>query len=560
MPSATPTKPDRLPLPRWLVPLLALTSAGLLLWTLWLTYSLPSRHVTQHYDLAWVGFDIALLVGVRRDRLCAVRSSPVARARGGGDRDDAGLRRVVRHRHVGSRASAWRPCSRRRSPSCRSLRSAGSSSSTSSASGRRLILRYPGTVSRILRERVLGGDSPRRCAARAGADGARAARREARARRDRRATTRFRSSTSACTAPSACSESFARLPRTRAGSSRMSSSIASTIRSLPRAAMRPRAAALAPLLARAPVRPGSGGAPVSDVDELRCRLGGERLLGRLEQRRLPTSSLPRPRRPPTVAPISSPGASRFRFANSGSRSFQIVSSGAAMKIDEYAPEMTPTMSANAKSLSVGPPKISSATIGSSVMNVVASDRRIVSHSETFDDRRERLAAHQRDVLAHAVEDDDRVVDRVAEYRQDRRDGRDRDLLVRDRVDADGDDDVVQHREDHRHRELRAEPQRDVDHDQDERDDDPPDRVDCDLVAEARRDVLDARRVGAELRLQVGRTAFDWVGPVSDSRPDLPLRVLAVRSAVPRPWTIAVFSTVLRRDLPHLVGRDTPCAS
>ena len=54
-----------------------------------------------------------------------------------------------------------------------------------------------------------------------------------------------------------------------------------------------------------------------------------------------------------------------------------------MKIDEYAPEMTPTMSAKAKSFSVAPPRISSATIGSSVMNVVASERRIVSHSETF---------------------------------------------------------------------------------------------------------------------------------------------------------------------------------
>ena len=52
----------------------------------------------------------------------------------------------------------------------------------------------------------------------------------------------------------------------------------------------------------------------------------------------------------------------------------------------------PTISANAKSLSVSPPKKNSAATGSSVMNVVASERRIVSHSETFvivanDDRR-----------------------------------------------------------------------------------------------------------------------------------------------------------------------------
>jgi len=29
-------------------------------WTLWLTFTLPSRHVSDHYDLAWVGFDVAL--------------------------------------------------------------------------------------------------------------------------------------------------------------------------------------------------------------------------------------------------------------------------------------------------------------------------------------------------------------------------------------------------------------------------------------------------------------------------------------------------------------------
>ena len=54
-----------------------------------------------------------------------------------------------------------------------------------------------------------------------------------------------------------------------------------------------------------------------------------------------------------------------------------------MKIDEYAPETTPMSSANAKSFSVAPPKRSSEMIGRIVMNVVASERRIVSHSETF---------------------------------------------------------------------------------------------------------------------------------------------------------------------------------
>ena len=43
----------------------------------------------------------------------------------------------------------------------------------------------------------------------------------------------------------------------------------------------------------------------------------------------------------------------------------------------------PISSANAKSFSVAPPKRSSDITGSSVMNVVASERRIVSHRETF---------------------------------------------------------------------------------------------------------------------------------------------------------------------------------
>ena len=87
-----------------------------------------------------------------------------------------------------------------------------------------------------------------------------------------------------------------------------------------------------------------------------------------------------------------------------------------MKIDEYAPEMTPTMSAKAKSLSVAPPRMYRQMIGSSVMKVVASERRIVSQTETLAIGRERRAAHERHVLADAVEDDDRVVDRVPEDR------------------------------------------------------------------------------------------------------------------------------------------------
>ena len=45
-----------------------------------------------------------------------------------------------------------------------------------------------------------------------------------------------------------------------------------------------------------------------------------------------------------------------------------------MKIDEYAPEATPTSSAKAKSLSVSPPNSISAPTGISTVKLVASDR------------------------------------------------------------------------------------------------------------------------------------------------------------------------------------------
>jgi hypothetical protein len=54
-----PTGPQ---LPRWLAPLLGFVALFLIPWTLYLTFTLPSRHVTDHYDLAWVGFDIVLAI------------------------------------------------------------------------------------------------------------------------------------------------------------------------------------------------------------------------------------------------------------------------------------------------------------------------------------------------------------------------------------------------------------------------------------------------------------------------------------------------------------------
>jgi hypothetical protein len=77
---------SRIPLPRWVTPLLLLTAAGLLPWTLWLTFTLPSRHVTEHYDVAWVVFDCALFCAFAATAWCAVKGSqwlvPLAAATG----------------------------------------------------------------------------------------------------------------------------------------------------------------------------------------------------------------------------------------------------------------------------------------------------------------------------------------------------------------------------------------------------------------------------------------------------------------------------------------------
>ena len=44
----------------WLAPLFFLAGLGLVPWTLYLFATLPRRHQTGYYDLAWGGFDLAL--------------------------------------------------------------------------------------------------------------------------------------------------------------------------------------------------------------------------------------------------------------------------------------------------------------------------------------------------------------------------------------------------------------------------------------------------------------------------------------------------------------------
>ena len=46
--------------PRWASHLFVALGAVLVPWTLWLAASLPERHLSRNFDVAWSGFDIAL--------------------------------------------------------------------------------------------------------------------------------------------------------------------------------------------------------------------------------------------------------------------------------------------------------------------------------------------------------------------------------------------------------------------------------------------------------------------------------------------------------------------
>jgi len=45
---------------RWAGAFFAVVGVLLVPWALWLSYSLPSRQVAHHWDLAWAGFDVIL--------------------------------------------------------------------------------------------------------------------------------------------------------------------------------------------------------------------------------------------------------------------------------------------------------------------------------------------------------------------------------------------------------------------------------------------------------------------------------------------------------------------
>src|SRR5690348_8240310 len=69
------SEPVRIPAPRLLVAVLGGVAVLLVPWILYLTFTLPARHVTVHYDLAWVGFDVGLTVSFAATAWAVLRGS-----------------------------------------------------------------------------------------------------------------------------------------------------------------------------------------------------------------------------------------------------------------------------------------------------------------------------------------------------------------------------------------------------------------------------------------------------------------------------------------------------
>lgn len=71
---------------KWTGPLFALFSLILVPWTIYLGETLPAHQLSPHYDVAWAGFDVMLLVGLgttayfalRRSRYLAVSAAATA--------------------------------------------------------------------------------------------------------------------------------------------------------------------------------------------------------------------------------------------------------------------------------------------------------------------------------------------------------------------------------------------------------------------------------------------------------------------------------------------------
>jgi hypothetical protein len=62
---------------KWAAPIFALVAVVLLPWAFWLSTALPSRHLSEHWDVAWAGFDLLLAGTLATTALSALKRSPL---------------------------------------------------------------------------------------------------------------------------------------------------------------------------------------------------------------------------------------------------------------------------------------------------------------------------------------------------------------------------------------------------------------------------------------------------------------------------------------------------
>ncbi|MCW2527483.1 MAG: hypothetical protein JWM76_2343 [Pseudonocardiales bacterium] len=67
--------PTSLPLPRWFAVLATVCALGLVPWIVYLAFSLPAESRSEHYAVAWVGFDTAMFVVLSGLAVAAIRRS-----------------------------------------------------------------------------------------------------------------------------------------------------------------------------------------------------------------------------------------------------------------------------------------------------------------------------------------------------------------------------------------------------------------------------------------------------------------------------------------------------
>jgi hypothetical protein len=65
--------------PRWAARALLALAAALVPWTIVLGATLPKRQVVHHWDVAWVGFDVALIVTLAATAVALLTGHPFGR-------------------------------------------------------------------------------------------------------------------------------------------------------------------------------------------------------------------------------------------------------------------------------------------------------------------------------------------------------------------------------------------------------------------------------------------------------------------------------------------------